>query len=60
VITEYQPKEAFLADEEEKEVIVEGEKDVLTWEDLREASKDVEIVQLEDGGVGEAFTAYER
>jgi hypothetical protein len=42
------------------EVIVEGEKDVLTWEDLREASKNVEIVQLEDGSVGEAFTAYEK
>jgi hypothetical protein len=59
-VTEFQPKEALLADEEEKEVIVEGEKDVLTWEDLREASKNVEIVQLEDSSVGEAFTAYEK
>lgn len=59
-VTEFQAKEALLADEEEKEVIVEGEKDVLTWEDLREASKNVEIVQLEDGSVGEAFTAYEK
>jgi len=60
VVTEYRPKEAFLADEEEKEAIVEGEKDVLTWEDLREVSNDVEIVQLEYDGTGEAFTAYER
>lgn len=59
VVDEYQPKEAFLVDQEDKAGPVEGEKAVLTWDDLKGASKNVEIVQVESGLLAD-FTAYEK
>ena len=41
-------------------MIVEGEKDVLTWEDLREVSKNVKVFRLEDDDPYHHFDKVER
>ncbi len=61
VVEEYQPKAALLGDDEQEEANVEGEKDTLTWDDLRAASKNVEMIHLGNGNDGKkALTAYEK
>jgi hypothetical protein len=60
--TEFQPKQAFLSEEAKKENDdrkVEGEKEVLTVEDLRDSGGAVHAVEVDANGTERAYIVYE-
>jgi hypothetical protein len=60
--TEFQPKQAFLSEEAKKQNDdrkVEGEKEALTVEDLRDSGGAVHAVEVDADGTEGAYIVYE-